>query len=311
MPAASEGTGVPAAITGEQTAASGEAYGVVGTSASPLGAGLYAANSAPDAYDLVLDGSSDGAADTHVSQSGLDIPSASPQQFSMGNSGGGTFTLEVSGTVAGEFIGGGAGLTGVPVGAHLHAGTDIASGTVAEPRIAAAIARDSEVFGLVTAGDGAGSGLDADLLDGLQASALQTQVLRQWSNSAIAIETQIPTLTSIFDTTLAAGAWLVTANLNLFLASTSTAPADVQCQLFLGGQPMEIHQAWPPHVQNNFGIAGSTWGSGQTTLTLVGAIQSAGSIPVKVDCTATNTSATASVGWRSLVALKVGSVGAL
>jgi hypothetical protein len=54
---------------------------------------------------------------------------------------------------------------------HAHAGADIASGTVAEARLDAAIARESEVLGLVLAADGAGSGLDADLLDGQQASA--------------------------------------------------------------------------------------------------------------------------------------------
>jgi hypothetical protein len=49
---------------------------------------------------------------------------------------------------------------------HAHAGQDITSGTVADARIAATVARDSEVFGIVTASDGAGSGLNADLLDG-------------------------------------------------------------------------------------------------------------------------------------------------
>jgi len=60
--------------------------------------------------------------------------------------------------------------------AHLHPGEAIASGTVAEDRIAAALARDSEVLPIVLAGDGSGSGLDADLLDGLHASAVQARV---------------------------------------------------------------------------------------------------------------------------------------
>ena len=50
---------------------------------------------------------------------------------------------------------------------HVHSGDDITSGTVAEARIAAAVARDAEVFGIVTAADGSGSTLDADLLDGM------------------------------------------------------------------------------------------------------------------------------------------------
>ncbi len=57
---------------------------------------------------------------------------------------------------------------------HNHSGDEIASGTVADARIAAAIARDSEITPTVWADDGAGSGLDADLLDGLQASAFAT-----------------------------------------------------------------------------------------------------------------------------------------
>ncbi|MDQ4108375.1 MAG: hypothetical protein M3138_06155 [Actinomycetota bacterium] len=54
---------------------------------------------------------------------------------------------------------------------HVHSGDDITSGTVAEARIAAPLARDSEVIGVVTAADGAGSTLDADLLDGQNSAA--------------------------------------------------------------------------------------------------------------------------------------------
>ncbi len=54
---------------------------------------------------------------------------------------------------------------------HQHAGVDISTGVVAEPRIDAALARDDEVLPLVLGRDGAGSGFDADLLDGQQAAA--------------------------------------------------------------------------------------------------------------------------------------------
>jgi hypothetical protein len=57
---------------------------------------------------------------------------------------------------------------------HVHGGGDITSGTVAEARIDAALARDAEVFGIVTAADGTGSTLDADLLDGMNSSAFAT-----------------------------------------------------------------------------------------------------------------------------------------
>jgi hypothetical protein len=49
---------------------------------------------------------------------------------------------------------------------HPHAGEDITSGTVADDRTAATVARDSEVMPIVQDGDGAGSNLDADTVDG-------------------------------------------------------------------------------------------------------------------------------------------------
>ena len=54
---------------------------------------------------------------------------------------------------------------------HNHAGEQITSGTVADARIAGTIARDAEIMPAVLAADGAGSTLDADLLDGQQAAA--------------------------------------------------------------------------------------------------------------------------------------------
>jgi hypothetical protein len=69
----------------------------------------------------------------------------------------------------------------------LHSGADITSGTVAEARIDALLARDAEVFGIVTAADGAASGLDADLLDGMDSSAFEVAGLTggvQWFKEA-------------------------------------------------------------------------------------------------------------------------------
>ncbi len=79
-----------AAIRGEQPDLSGETYGVVGTSASPDGAGIGAANTA-GGPDLVLD----GAVPAEITESGIDRPSASPQMFSVTNTGGGGVTLTV------------------------------------------------------------------------------------------------------------------------------------------------------------------------------------------------------------------------
>ena len=56
---------------------------------------------------------------------------------------------------------------------HVHSGADITSGTVAEARIDALLARDAEVFGIVTSNDGTGSGLDADLLERMSSSAFR------------------------------------------------------------------------------------------------------------------------------------------
>jgi hypothetical protein len=61
--------------------------------------------------------------------------------------------------------------TAFAASAHGHTGADITSGTVADARVATTIARDSEIMPIVLASDGAGSTLDADLLDGQQATA--------------------------------------------------------------------------------------------------------------------------------------------
>lgn len=53
---------------------------------------------------------------------------------------------------------------------HGHAGEDITSGTVAVARIHSSVARDSEIMPTVLDADGAGSTLDADTVDGQQAS---------------------------------------------------------------------------------------------------------------------------------------------
>jgi hypothetical protein len=77
--------------------------------------------------------------------------------------------------------------TSFATSSHVHSGADITSGTVAEARIDALLARDTEVFGIVTGADGAASGLDADLLDGMDAGAFEVAGLTggvQWFKEA-------------------------------------------------------------------------------------------------------------------------------
>lgn len=84
---------------------------------------------------------------------------------------------------------------------HVHAGEDITSGTVADARIASTITRDSEVFGIVLAADGSGSGLDADLLDGQsgayyldRTNHISTQLASTISDFAEAVDDRVGTL---------------------------------------------------------------------------------------------------------------------
>lgn len=88
-------TGV-AAVRGEIPDISGNAFGLLGISHSPSGAGVVARNESAGA-DLVLDGEANGAADTLLRQDALDRPSASSESFDFRNSGAGTLTLKVDG----------------------------------------------------------------------------------------------------------------------------------------------------------------------------------------------------------------------
>lgn len=88
-------TGV-AAIRGENPDTSGSAFGLLGISHSPSGAGVVARNESAGA-DLVLDGEANGATDTWLRQDSLDRPSASAESFDFRNSGAGTLTLKVDG----------------------------------------------------------------------------------------------------------------------------------------------------------------------------------------------------------------------
>jgi len=73
--------------------------------------------------------------------------------------------------------------------AHSHSGTDITSGTVAEPRIADEITRDSEVMSIVNA-----EILDADTLDGFDSSDFAQKLVTDDHETRIsALEEDCPT----------------------------------------------------------------------------------------------------------------------
>lgn len=150
------------AVRGENPATSGINHGLWGQTGSAAGAGVVAANLAGGA-DLRLDGGSAGVTDTILTEKSLDRRSPNGESFSIENSGGGDMKLFVQGVLVS--------LTG-----HPHSGGDITAGTVADARIATTLTRDSEVMPLVLAADGQGSGLNADLLDNLHASAYQVRV---------------------------------------------------------------------------------------------------------------------------------------
>ncbi len=158
---AAAGTGT-AAIRGENPGTGVDQHGIWGQTASSAGGALVGVNTA-GGPDLVLDGTAQGEADTTLTQSGIDRPSASAQTFEVQNSGGGGITLQVAGAP-------------VSLAGHGHAGEEIVAGTVADARIADSLARDAEVMPIVLANDGPGSGLDADTLDGAQGTSFQARV---------------------------------------------------------------------------------------------------------------------------------------
>jgi hypothetical protein len=164
------------AIKGAEGSSSGEAYGVVGTSSSPDGAGIGAANLA-GGPDLVLDGN--GGADALFSQHGIDRPSGTPQTFDFVNSGGGGMTLMVGGvdvvttTTDSDTLGA---LSCVTDQMPLWNGSNWTCVNRPTPRDPGQnLVLNGNALDVV---GGAGSGLDADTVDGVQLTQLSQKLDR-------------------------------------------------------------------------------------------------------------------------------------
>ncbi len=151
-----------AAIRGEHPDTAGEKYGVVGTSASPGGAGLAAAN-LDGGPDLVLDGSADSEPDARLYEWGLERESATDWNFQFINPGAGALNLEVDGMVSATGLDCPDCVTSAEIVNLSITGADLADDSVSGAKIA-----DSAVGGTHLA---TGAVSSAKILDGTIAAA--------------------------------------------------------------------------------------------------------------------------------------------
>ncbi len=193
----------PAAVRGESLD-SADSHGVAGTTMAPGGAGVAAANEAGGA-DVFIDGAADTETDTLLTQSTLDRPSAEAEVFRFINSGSGSLTLEVDG----EEVATGPVVSNIDAGTGLLGGGDGAVALQADlatlqARVSATCPAGSSIRAIDGAGaitcevddsgelsagnqlalngdvldvvEGPGSNLDADTIDGLEATDLAPAV---------------------------------------------------------------------------------------------------------------------------------------
>jgi len=168
-PEAPLATGV-AAIRGEIPDTTGSAYGVLGITSSPQGAGVVARNQSAGA-DLVLDGEAQGEPDTLLTQNGIQrlVGTGALTFFNIEAPGPGVMVLQVDGfevDTANTPIPWSR-LIGVPAGFTDGVDNDTLYSAGNQLQLA------GTTFNVL---EGPGSGLDADTLDGAQRSTLQTRV---------------------------------------------------------------------------------------------------------------------------------------
>jgi len=207
-------------VVGWGQATSGESYGVWGSSVAPQGAGVYGETSddtggfntagvhgrSTHAETFGVLGESDDGIGVEGRISELSNTNAAVTGYNTGGgpgvegysendvgvygdgaSYGGHFVsstgkaLRADGDVD---VNGDLSVTGsLSGGAHTHSGDEITRGTVSERWIDPEIARDSEIVPTILDNDGAGSRLDADLLDGQHGSAFAAADHDHWGEA--------------------------------------------------------------------------------------------------------------------------------
>ncbi|MFQ5524562.1 MAG: proprotein convertase P-domain-containing protein, partial [Acidimicrobiia bacterium] len=191
-------------------------------------------------------------------------------------------------------------------------GSNISTGTVAEARIADEIARDAEVMSIALAGDGPGSTLNADLLDGLDSVALKTKAgYRQFTGAQVSIDTEFPTFTEVSSVSLDAGKYVVIANTGLWLTdiviSSIIQSSAVLCRLASGALVLESRGIGPPGLSGTFGWPTSF----RTHVTLIGAVTLAAPGSVAVQCTVFDSDGDSRAIVGSWVTIQVDSIDSL
>ncbi len=185
------GTSAGAALRGDNPASAGEEYGVLGLTSSLSGAGVAAVNRGAGP-DLILDGATTGQADALLREDGIDRPSSSPQSFDIRNTLAGGMTVRVDGvpvvtTATDQDT---LGALGCVAGEIPLRGSNLwtcAPGTGATYLAGNQLQLSGNTFNVL---EGSGSGLDADLLDGLSSTDFAASLHDHFGQTWIGLATE-------------------------------------------------------------------------------------------------------------------------